>query len=161
MHPNGGAKLHLHLRGGLVKDTVKLSGQLQSTKQHSSSCCGSWCGNRTGSMFCGKTTLSKCPRFSSLQQLLSSQSGLQQKCLSLDVALGLGEARGLSKLQGFAFFVAAHPFVSQCTMRKHETKQCIQILICLKGAKLHLHLCGGPVRRSRTSNKLATGWRSG
>ena len=72
-----------------IKDRRKLSGQLQSTKQHSPSCCGSWCCNRTGSTFCGKTTRSKCPRFSSLQQLLSSQSGLQQKWRGVDGAVSL------------------------------------------------------------------------
>ena len=41
-------------------------------------------------MFCGKTTRSKCPRFSSLQQLLSSQSGLQQKWRGVDGAVSLG-----------------------------------------------------------------------
>ena len=41
-------------------------------------------------MFCGKTTRSKCPRFGSLQQLLSSQSGLQQKWRGVDGAVSLG-----------------------------------------------------------------------
>ena len=60
-------------------------------------------------MFCGKTTLSECPRFSSLQQLLSSQSGLQQKWRGVDGAVSLG--RGVGLQQAPVLFGAALPLV--------------------------------------------------
>ena len=83
--------------------------------------------------------------------LCNSFSALSSKNGAVLTALSVWEeAWGSGKLQGSAFFGAAHPLVSQWMVRKHETKQCIQILICLKGAMLHLHFCRGPIKDTQT-----------